>query len=608
MKKNISILALFLTFALAMFPMSALAESTPSYEVPKNQYSFDGVAQFGSANDGIDFGELVGGGNLIYFGTYKHITDATAYYENPSLASSYTAPGTAWESDAHPILWRMADYENEGSLVLNSKYTLDSRQFHSNTNRGSSDYRNSDLRKWLNGDFFENAFSSGEATSIAPQDVLCFITDITVDEAIRGVFRGEEVFAHGDRVALGPITSTHYRLMFTINGRSGYVGDSDIKLLRNGRFSEELGLGNHMPYATTYNHVSGYTTSYNGVIPSICVKPQSVLFASEITDTGQLGAIMPDVVNYRIDQLAIGYVNVLGSINFSFSDLTQEESSAWWDAARATPKDLFKQLVYKLTIVNPNIKLLRVEFDGISISNGSGIPTEFDNTLTLTGAGSGHDKLAYKIVQATGSNRSIVGYGTGNASSLTIDTKELIEGGDYSLYVWAQKDNAINSHEGSEPMYFKLGTNLAVIPAPAIAAPTSSTVLVNGENVAFDAYNINGHNYFKLRDLAYTLSNTEKQFEVGFDNAQNAISLTSGEPYKEVGGEMASKGAGSKTANPTSSIIYLDGEEVSFAAYNIDNNNYFKLRDIGGTFDFGVDWDGARNTIVIDTSKGYAPE
>ena len=40
----------------------------------------------------------------------------------------------------------------------------------------------------------------------------------------------------------------------------------------------------------------------------------------------------------------------------------------------------------------------------------------------------------------------------------------------------------------------------------------------------------------------------------------------------------------------------------------ISGNNYFKLRDIGQMFDFGVDWDSARNTIVIDTGKGYTPE
>jgi len=34
---------------------------------------------------------------------------------------------------------------------------------------------------------------------------------------------------------------------------------------------------------------------------------------------------------------------------------------------------------------------------------------------------------------------------------------------------------------------------------PYTATPTTSTVLVNGSPVAFDAYLINGNNYFKLR-------------------------------------------------------------------------------------------------------------
>jgi hypothetical protein len=146
-------------------------------------------------------------------------------------------------------------------------------------------------------------------------------------------------------------------------------------------------------------------------------------------------------------------------------------------------------------------------------------------------------------------------------------------------------------------------------PAPALVAkPTASTVLVNGKNIAFDAYNINGNNYFKLRDLAYALNGSAKQFEVSWDGAKNAISLTSGKVYTVVGGEMTGKGAGDKTPTSTSSKIYLDGKEVTFTAYNIDGNNYFKLRDIGQTFDFGVTWDGAKNTIVINTSVGYTPE
>lgn len=62
------------------------------------------------------------------------------------------------------------------------------------------------------------------------------------------------------------------------------------------------------------------------------------------------------------------------------------------------------------------------------------------------------------------------------------------------------------------------------------------------------------------------------------------------------------------SASPTTSKIYLDGKEVTFTAYNIGGNNYFKLRDIGTAFDFGVTWDGGNSTIIIDTEVGYTPE
>lgn len=137
------------------------------------------------------------------------------------------------------------------------------------------------------------------------------------------------------------------------------------------------------------------------------------------------------------------------------------------------------------------------------------------------------------------------------------------------------------------------------------ATPTTSAVYVNGFPISFDAYNINGNNYFKLRDIAYTLSGTTKQFELAWDGVNNAIILKSGQRYTAVGGEMKGKGEGAKSPIPTTSKIYLDGAEVSFTAYNIDGNNYFKLRDIGEAFDFGLDWDGTNNRIILDTSKGY---
>ena len=62
------------------------------------------------------------------------------------------------------------------------------------------------------------------------------------------------------------------------------------------------------------------------------------------------------------------------------------------------------------------------------------------------------------------------------------------------------------------------------------------------------------------------------------------------------------------TAEPTWQNIYVDGEQVSMTAYNIADNNYVQLRDIGKEVGFNVYWlDG----VQIDTDAPYtgvAPE
>ena len=61
-------------------------------------------------------------------------------------------------------------------------------------------------------------------------------------------------------------------------------------------------------------------------------------------------------------------------------------------------------------------------------------------------------------------------------------------------------------------------------------------------------------------------------------------------------------------AKPTASKVLVNGEEVKLTAYNISDNNYFKLRDIGNELDFSVVWDGKNQRILIDTSRGYDPD
>jgi uncharacterized repeat protein (TIGR02543 family) len=137
----------------------------------------------------------------------------------------------------------------------------------------------------------------------------------------------------------------------------------------------------------------------------------------------------------------------------------------------------------------------------------------------------------------------------------------------------------------------------------AMAMPTTSTVLVDGMPIEFEAYNIKGNNYFKLRDLAQAVNNTVRNFEVTWDGINNAIKLLSNSPYTPVGGELVKGDGEPKTAVLSTSAIYKDGKEIYPTAYNINGNNYFKLRDIAGAFGIGVTWDGVANIISIHTTE-----
>ncbi len=136
---------------------------------------------------------------------------------------------------------------------------------------------------------------------------------------------------------------------------------------------------------------------------------------------------------------------------------------------------------------------------------------------------------------------------------------------------------------------------------PETSTTISSKVLVNSKEIAFDAYNIGGYTYFKLRDLAHVLNGTEKQFEVGWDGQR--ISLELGMPYTPTGGEMKAAPRGKAVKN--TATIYIDGKQVNLMAYLISGFNYFKLRDIAERINFGVGWNEDNKTVTINTAESY---
>ena len=143
------------------------------------------------------------------------------------------------------------------------------------------------------------------------------------------------------------------------------------------------------------------------------------------------------------------------------------------------------------------------------------------------------------------------------------------------------------------------------LPGPGITVKPSITyVLVNGNLTPFESYNIYGANYFKLRDIACALNKTPKQFDVAWDEKNQAIKLKTNQAYTPVGGEMAVKtNSQPRIASPSITKVFVNDKESQLSSYNIDGSAYFKLRDIAAAVDFGVTWYAVTSTIGIDLSS-----
>lgn len=248
--------------------------------------------------------------------------------------------------------------------------------------------------------------------------------------------------------------------------------------------------------------------------------------------------------------------------------------------------------------------------DGLATANGDGFFGYIDTTgaevLSCKGYVSISDfEHGFAEVTTSSSTTIINGVYRSNRTVGLIDTEGNV--------VIPCEYNSITRHEGNyEAQVFRATKNDKTVYVKYScveienANPTTNTLLVDGAEKLPAAYLINDNNYFKLRDVAALLNGTPAQFSIGWDGETGAITIQTGEAYTANGSELQGKPADVTTAQLSQSTVYINGEKVDLTAYLINDNNYFKLRDLGKALGFNVSWDSVKGAVLLESDKLYS--
>ncbi len=132
------------------------------------------------------------------------------------------------------------------------------------------------------------------------------------------------------------------------------------------------------------------------------------------------------------------------------------------------------------------------------------------------------------------------------------------------------------------------------------AKASKQHLTINGKTAnQLEVYNIDGHNYFKLRDIARLANNTKSTFSVSWNDKKKLISLKKGESYQAVGNELQAGNGKDKYGVKSTASVEINGKSVQLNAYTIENQNYFEIRPLAEALSFIVNWNDASKTIEV---------
>lgn len=139
------------------------------------------------------------------------------------------------------------------------------------------------------------------------------------------------------------------------------------------------------------------------------------------------------------------------------------------------------------------------------------------------------------------------------------------------------------------------------------AVKNTKKVTLDGEEVKVGAYDVEGYNYLKLRDVAAILNTKKCQFNVGFDKPTKLITVELAKGYEKVEGDLAEINDEKAKAIVSVKKILVNGEEKEIKTALINEYNYMQLRDLASLVGLDVKYD-AKNKVIMLKSDAQAKE
>lgn len=140
------------------------------------------------------------------------------------------------------------------------------------------------------------------------------------------------------------------------------------------------------------------------------------------------------------------------------------------------------------------------------------------------------------------------------------------------------------------------------------AVKNTKKVTLDGEEVMVGAYDVEGYNYLKLRDVAAILNGKKCQFSVGYDEPTKLISVELTKAYEKVEGDLAEIKDEKAKAIVSVKKILVNGEEKEVKTALINEYNYMQLRDLGSLVGLGVGYDKVNKVIMLKSDAGVKEE